>query len=88
MLSGRSSWPMTTVSCCAASASRIPLSRQAQRAYGLPPAAASSPVSSRWRHADIAEHGGTALFSPRDIATPLAALIADDIPGTPVLLGL
>jgi hypothetical protein len=27
-------------------------------------------------------------FSPRDIATPLAALIAGDIPGTPVMLGL
>jgi 8-oxo-dGTP diphosphatase len=41
-----------------------------------------------WRHADIAEYGGTDLFSPRDIATPLAALIAGDIPGTPVMLGL
>jgi 8-oxo-dGTP diphosphatase len=41
-----------------------------------------------WRHGDIAECGGTDLFSPRDIATPLAALIAGDIPGTPVMLGL
>ena len=41
-----------------------------------------------WRHADIADYGGTDLFSPRDIATPLAALIAGDIPGTPVMLGL
>ena len=41
-----------------------------------------------WRHGDIAEYGGTDLFSPRDIATPLAALIAGDIPGTPVVLGL
>lgn len=41
-----------------------------------------------WRHGDIAEYGGTDLFSPRDIATPLAALIAGDIPGTPVMLGL
>ena len=41
-----------------------------------------------WRHEDIAEYGGTDLFSPRDIATPLAALIAGDIPGTPVMLGL
>ena len=41
-----------------------------------------------WRHEDIARYGGTDLFSPRDIATPLAALIAGDIPGTPVRLGL
>jgi 8-oxo-dGTP pyrophosphatase MutT (NUDIX family) len=41
-----------------------------------------------WRHGDIAEYGGTDLFSPRDIATPLAALIAGDIPDAPVLLGL
>jgi 8-oxo-dGTP diphosphatase len=41
-----------------------------------------------WRQADIAEYGGTDLFSPRDIARPLAALIAGDIPGTPVMLGL
>ncbi len=40
-----------------------------------------------WQHGDIAEYGGPDLFSPRDIATPLAALIAGDIPGTPVLLG-
>jgi len=41
-----------------------------------------------WRHGDIAEYGGTDLFSPRDIATPLAALIAGDIPSTPAMLGL
>lgn len=41
-----------------------------------------------WRHEDIAGYGGTDLFSPRDIATPLAALIAGDIPDTPVMLGL
>jgi 8-oxo-dGTP pyrophosphatase MutT (NUDIX family) len=41
-----------------------------------------------WRHGDIAEYGGTDLFSPRDLATPLAALIAGDIPRTPVMLGL
>lgn len=41
-----------------------------------------------WRHADIAGYGGTDLFSPRDLTTPLAALIAGDIPGTPVMLGL
>jgi len=41
-----------------------------------------------WRHADIADYDGTDLFSPRDLATPLAALIAGDLPGTPVMLGL
>ncbi len=41
-----------------------------------------------WRHADIATYAGTDLFSPRDIATPLAALIAGHLPATPVMLGL
>jgi 8-oxo-dGTP diphosphatase len=41
-----------------------------------------------WHHGAIAQYGGTDLFSPRDIATPLAALIAGDVPGTPVTLGL
>lgn len=41
-----------------------------------------------WPHADIATYGGTDLFSPRDIATPLAALIAGELPDTPLLLGL
>jgi 8-oxo-dGTP diphosphatase len=41
-----------------------------------------------WQHGDIAEYRGSDLFSPRDIATPLAALIAGDIPGTPLMLGL
>ncbi|MET9019532.1 NUDIX domain-containing protein [Actinopolymorpha sp. NPDC004070] len=41
-----------------------------------------------WQHADIATYGGTDLFSPRDLATPLAALIGGDIPSTPVMLGL
>ena len=41
-----------------------------------------------WSHAEIADYDGTELFSPRDLATPLAALIAGDIPATPVLLGL
>ncbi len=41
-----------------------------------------------WRHRDIAEYEGTDLFSPRDIATPLGALIAGDIPRTPAMLGL
>ena len=41
-----------------------------------------------WRHEDIAGYGGADLFSPRDLATPLAALIAGDIPETPVMLGI
>lgn len=41
-----------------------------------------------WTYDDIAEYRGPDLFSPRDLATPLAALIAGDIPGTPVPLGL
>ena len=41
-----------------------------------------------WRHGDIAGYDGPDLFSPRDLATPLAALIAGAIPGTPVTLGL
>ena len=41
-----------------------------------------------WRCADIAGYCGTDLFSPRDIATPLAALIAGELPRTPVMLGL
>jgi 8-oxo-dGTP diphosphatase len=41
-----------------------------------------------WRHADIATYTGSDLFSPRDIATPLAALLAGDVPPTPVVLGL
>ncbi len=41
-----------------------------------------------WRYADIAEYHGTDLFSPRDLATPLAPLIAGDIPRAPVALGL
>jgi 8-oxo-dGTP diphosphatase len=31
---------------------------------------------------------GPDLFSPRDLATPLTALLADGIPDAPVLLGL
>lgn len=41
-----------------------------------------------WRPTDIAEYEGTDLFSPRDMATPLSALIAGDIPSTPLTLGL
>ncbi|HUN35140.1 MAG TPA: NUDIX domain-containing protein [Trebonia sp.] len=41
-----------------------------------------------WRCQDIAGYRGPDLFSPRDLATPLTALLADGIPDTPVLLGL
>lgn len=41
-----------------------------------------------WRYEDIAGYAGNDIFSPRDLATPLAPLIAGDIPGTPVELGL
>ena len=41
-----------------------------------------------WRHADLAHYRGRDLFSPQDIATPLAALMAGDIPTTPVMIGL
>ena len=41
-----------------------------------------------WRLPDIAAYRGSDLFSPRDLATPLAALIADGAPATPRTLGL
>ncbi|HET7802257.1 MAG TPA: NUDIX domain-containing protein [Humibacillus xanthopallidus] len=41
-----------------------------------------------WQHADIAAYDGPDLFSPRDLATPLAALLAGDVPYAPVALGL
>jgi 8-oxo-dGTP diphosphatase len=41
-----------------------------------------------WRCQDITGYRGTGLFSPRDLATPLTALLANGIPDTPVLLGL
>lgn len=40
-----------------------------------------------WRHADLAGYGGPDLFSPRDIVPPLAALVAGEVPRTPVMLG-
>lgn len=40
-----------------------------------------------WGLADIAGYQGSELFSPRDLATPLAALIADGAPAEPVRLG-
>ena len=43
----------------------------------------------RWWHLrDIAGYRGSDLFSPRDLATPLAALIAGKLPAVPVPLGL
>jgi 8-oxo-dGTP pyrophosphatase MutT (NUDIX family) len=41
-----------------------------------------------WQLQDIAGYRGPELFSPRDLATPLAALIADGVPPGPVLLCL
>ncbi|MEU8388430.1 NUDIX domain-containing protein [Micromonospora sp. NPDC048842] len=41
-----------------------------------------------WSLSEISEHRGPELFSPRDLATPLAALIADGAPTQPVPLGL
>jgi 8-oxo-dGTP diphosphatase len=41
-----------------------------------------------WRLQDIASYRGPELFSPRDLATPLAALIAGQLPAAPVPLGL
>jgi len=41
-----------------------------------------------WRLREIADYRGSELFSPRDLATPLAALIANGVPAQPVPLGL
>lgn len=41
-----------------------------------------------WRLPDITGYRGSDLFSPRDLATPLAALIAGNAPAEPVSLGL
>ena len=41
-----------------------------------------------WRCQDIIDYRGTDLFSPRDLATPLIALITDGVPDVPVRLGL
>ena len=41
-----------------------------------------------WRLRDIAGHHGPELFSPRDLATPLTALISGGVPARPVRLGL
>lgn len=41
-----------------------------------------------WSLPEIREYVGPELFSPRDLATPLAALIADGVPTQPVPLAL
>jgi 8-oxo-dGTP diphosphatase len=41
-----------------------------------------------WRPTEIAGDRGADLFSPRDLAPPLAALIAGRVPTEPVPLGL
>jgi 8-oxo-dGTP pyrophosphatase MutT (NUDIX family) len=41
-----------------------------------------------WRLAEIAGYTGPDLFSPRDLATPLAELLASGTPSAPVTLGL
>ncbi|MEU4564809.1 NUDIX domain-containing protein [Actinoplanes sp. NPDC023936] len=41
-----------------------------------------------WRLPEIAGRTGPELFSPRDLATPLAALLTAGAPHQPVLLGL
>lgn len=41
-----------------------------------------------WHPREIAGYQGSDLFSPRDLATPLTALITSGVPAEPVLLGL
>ena len=41
-----------------------------------------------WPRPDIAGYRGSDLFSPRDLAAPLTALIAGGVPAGPVPLGL
>ncbi|MDI1463126.1 NUDIX domain-containing protein [Catellatospora sp. KI3] len=41
-----------------------------------------------WRLSEIAGYTGPELFSPRDLATPLTALLAAGAPDQPVRLGL
>jgi 8-oxo-dGTP diphosphatase len=40
-----------------------------------------------WRLDEIADYRGPDLFSPRDFATPLAAVIAGSVATTPVVVG-
>ncbi len=39
-----------------------------------------------WPPAEVAAYGGHDLFAPRDLATPLTALINDGLPAGPLLL--
>ncbi|MFG3716431.1 NUDIX hydrolase [Streptomyces massasporeus] len=41
-----------------------------------------------WHLSDVARYDGPDLFSPRDLVTPLTALITGGVPGEPVRLGL
>ncbi|MGW0496906.1 NUDIX hydrolase [Streptomyces sp. NPDC003007] len=41
-----------------------------------------------WHPREVACYDGPELFSPRDLATPLTALITSGVPGGPVRLGL
>ncbi|MFB6713639.1 MULTISPECIES: NUDIX hydrolase [unclassified Streptomyces] len=41
-----------------------------------------------WHPHEIASYAGADLFSPRDLATPLTALITAGVPAVPIRLGL
>ncbi|MFH9402579.1 NUDIX domain-containing protein [Streptomyces sp. NPDC017638] len=41
-----------------------------------------------WHPRELASYDGPDLFSPRDLGTPLTALITSGVPAGPVLLGL
>ncbi|MGK5682689.1 NUDIX domain-containing protein [Actinoplanes sp. URMC 104] len=41
-----------------------------------------------WQLSEIADHAGSELFSPRDLTTPLTALLTAGIPDRPAQLGL
>ncbi|ARZ72328.1 NUDIX hydrolase [Streptomyces albireticuli] len=41
-----------------------------------------------WRARDVVDHRGPDLFSPRDLGTPLTALLTGGVPERPVRLGL
>ncbi|WP_217214942.1 NUDIX hydrolase [Streptomyces sp. AC550_RSS872] len=41
-----------------------------------------------WHPNEVDSYGGPDLFSPRDLATPLTALITSGVPARPVQLGL
>lgn len=47
-----------------------------------------TPLGALHRCQDITDYRGTDLFSPRELATPLIALITDGVPDIPVRLGL